>query len=173
MNERMTHPDKEPEITDEQKRQLIDRIRAFTPFTGQAVDRFGSYETRFLYGEDEGYVSIYIPGLSGVDLPDGFVDDAVRVIKRIPEHLDNGVSIVHMTAYTIHEASLEAEYTEDAKAFDTETGERVGPKPTEDVTKFLEAYHMEQELRVDPAFTQRRLDELNDILDNLDPNDTF
>lgn len=174
MNERYNGPrDNEPEISDEEKRVFIDKVRAFAPFKGQPVDRFGAYETRILYGEDEGYVSIYIPGLSGVEIEGEMIDDAVRVIKRIPEDLGNGTTIVHMTAYTIHETDLRAEYTEDEKAFDTETGERVGPKPTDDIDSFIEAYHLEQEIRVSPTFTAERLREVEELLDSLDPNDTF
>ncbi len=173
MNERLTPPSEDREITDEQKRQLIDTIRELAPFKGQPIDRFGSYETRFLYGEDDGYVSVYIPGLSGVELPDGFVDDAVRVIKRIPEDLGNGTTMVRMCAYIIHESDLSAEYSEDVKGFDTETGVRVGPKPTEDIESFLEAYHLEQELRIDPTFTDERKQELETLLASLNPDDTF
>jgi hypothetical protein len=173
MSERYDGPrDNEPEISKEQKQALIQRVREFAPFTGQRVDIFGAYETRFLYGT-AGHVTIHIPGLSGTHVPGSIIDDMVQIIKKVPEELDNGITLVHMYSYSIYETDLSAEYKEDVRPFDTHTAEPIGPNARDDTDAFLEAQGMEDEFRVDPTFTAERLREVTELLDSLDPEDTF
>lgn len=173
MNERYNGPrGPEQEVTDDQKRAVIARARELAPFKGQPVDQFGAYETRFLYG-DAGHVAVHIPGLSGVHIPGRIIDDKVQIIRKIPEELDNGVTLVHMYSYEIYETDMSAEYNEDVRPFDTQTGEAIGPNARDDIDAFMEAQDMEAEFRVDPTFTTERLREVTELLDSLDPNDTF
>ena len=172
MNERYSGPQgPQQEITDDEKRAFVAQVREIAPFSGQPVDRFGAYETRFLYGE-EGYVSVYVPGLSGVEVPGSMIDDAVTIIQRLEDELDNGMTIVHMKQYKIEETDLTATYSEDTKVFNTETGALIGPKAVDDIPGFIEAQNLRHSI-VDPTFTTERLREAYELLDSLDPNDTF
>lgn len=175
MYEHFTDSSAEREITPDAKRALIARVREMAPFDPariNKVDMFGCYETCFLYGE-EGYVSMYVPGLAGVELEDEMIDTSIRVCKRVPEELDTGMTVVTTTSYIVDEITLDARYTEDEHVFDTETGLRVGPKLTDQPERLMEIASMEREFRVSPVFTEARLAEVNELLDSLNPDDTF
>lgn len=175
MNEHFTDSSAEREITPDAKRAFIARVREMAPFDQariNKVDMFGCYETCFLYGE-AGYVSVYVPGLAGVGLEDEMIDTAVHVCKRVPEELENGMTVVTTTSYIVDEITLDARYTEDEHVFDTETGQRIGPKLSDQPERMIEIAAMEHEFRVSPIFTDARLAEVNEVLDSLNPKDTF
>jgi len=168
MNERL-RPD-ESEINNDAKQAFIEKARNLAPFKRQHVDVFGSYVTNF--EQENGYTSVYIPGLAG-HLQDGeLIDDAVRILERKPEELDNGFTIVRIKNYIVHVINLKAQYREDVKVFDSD-GNSVNADVTPDMKQYIEAYDMDKILGVSPVFTYDRLHEVYDLLDSLDPNDTF
>ncbi|MBC7512246.1 hypothetical protein H7142_01120 [Candidatus Saccharibacteria bacterium] len=175
MSEHISDSSAEREISPSEKLGLVQRVRKLAPFDTDRinkVDRLGSYETCFIYGE-EGYVSIYVPGLAGIGIEGELIDTAVRVCKRIPDELENGMTVVTTTSYIIDELTLDARYVEDEHVFDTVTGKRIGPKLTDDPGRLMELASMEYEFRVSPVFTEARLAEVNEVLDSLDPEDTL
>ena len=171
MNEHMPTHDKEPEASLKDKMALVSRARQIAPFRGQPVDRFGSFVTNFNHAEGEGFTSIYIPGLSGVEQLGPGISDSIQIIRREPEELDASRTLVHLTSYAIHETDFSTEYKTDIRIFDTITGKEIRPQQ-EDLFEMMVAHAMERHLRA-AAFTASRLDEVNAHLDTLDPEDTF
>jgi hypothetical protein len=157
------------EITDDQKRTLIARARAFAPFRGQPVDVFGSYVTHFNHQDEDGFTSIYIPGLSGTVNEGDLFSDNIQIVKRVPEFVDDWRAIMHITSYGIHETSMVTEYITDIRFFNVETGEEIRTPKTqvERIEASIEEYHT----RMEPITTSLLVD-LNRLLDSLDPNDT-
>jgi hypothetical protein len=160
----------EPEITPEQKRALIARFREKSPYVGQAVDRFGVFFTHFGLADCE--VRIYIPGLSGIALESDFVDERVQLIKYMPEEPIGKETVVHITSYTISETTLESEYREETRVFDTITGKQLAPKAGDETTRLIETYALEWEFNTSPI-TETHLREVNTLLDSLRPDQIF
>lgn len=170
MNERLySH---EREISDDEKRALINRARQLAPYNGQRVDNFGAYATNFDQ-KHGGYTSIYIPSMAGLESEDEMIDDAVRIIERVIVEENENVTIIRNKSYKIHEASLEATYGEAIKVFDTETGKPIRSEIEQDLSAVVEAYDLEQKHGPSPVFTHDRLREVNELLDSLDPSERW
>jgi hypothetical protein len=170
----------EIEISDDEKRALIDKIRALAPLEDKKPDDFGTYRTNFM--QPDGYTTIYIPGLSGLedvdiqntdedDIP--MVDERVEVIERVEDVLDNGLTTVHNRQWVINEKTLEAYYRESDKVFNSDDGTPLTTPGTVDIADIVEIVDLEEKLRPSPLFNALRQHELLRLLDSLDLNDTF
>jgi hypothetical protein len=178
MREFTTSP--ETEITDDEKRALIDAIRGLAPLEDKKPDAFGTYCRNFL--QPNGYTSIYIPGLAGLEDVEAhdaaedemaFVDDSVEVIERIEDVLENGLTSVHNRKWVINLKTLEAFYKESDMVFNSDTGTPFNAHHVADINQANEILDLEAKLGPSPIFTATRQHELLGLLDSLDPNDTF
>jgi hypothetical protein len=164
--------EKEQEITREEKIALISRARTLAPYRGQPIDQFGSFVTHFYHADDEGFTSIYIPGLSGHTEPGRLFSDSVQVMDRRLEEEIEGISLVRIRSYIVHETTLILEYVNELRAFDTQTGKPIQEDFRQDPERLVEAQLLEYPDRI-AAFTRQRLIELHQHLDTLDSEDTF
>lgn len=172
MSEYLGNFETEPEISDAEKGALLRRVRDMAPYENQPFDHYGHYVTRIV-NPDGGFTALLIPVPADPDETDpNMYDGRVYVINHIPEVTD-GVTVVYMNSYAIHEDTLAAEYEEAIRLFDTETNRPLGPRPDEDMQSFLAAFNLEQQFKVSPVFTADRLEEVTILLDTLDPNDTL
>lgn len=172
MNEHLGHYEEPNEISIDERRSLIARVRALAPYTGQPVDQFGSYVTHYYHDDDDGFTSIYIPGLSGHIEPGKLFSDSVQVMDRRLEEEIGNISVVRVKSYVVHEADFTLEYSDELRTFDTQTGQLLQPDIQTDAEMVHEAQMYELPRRI-AEFTHERLTELLHHLDTLDPKDTF
>lgn len=174
MNERISSPVPNAEISNEQMVAFIDRAKGVAPYDDQIIDQFGAYQTRIEHPDAEGYVSVYIPTAADLQSEDNFVDDTVRVIDRREHVLDNGTILVDTTTYGVNVTDMTTTYGHTQFAYDAETGQRVGPKAqTQSVNDLLQVYDMNQAIHGPAILTQERLREVVALLENLDPSRRF
>jgi hypothetical protein len=164
-------PDKYRPLTDDEKRDVIARAREFVPYDERsAIDQLGSYAKHFRLQDEPGFVSIYMPGLAGTHILGEITSDCVWIIKRVPEELDHGIGLTHITNYMIDLIDLSAVHITDTRVFDIATGAEI--KPDIDHDERFEASKDEFEAQ-SSEMTTHELEELTRLLDSLDPNDTF
>ena len=177
MNDRLPHDhdpppiDDEPPPTEKEKMALAGRAMGFVPYEeGMTPDQFGSYVKHFRLQEGLGFVSIYIPSLTSPREPGQIVSDSIWIVKRVPEDLGNGIGLTHITNYMIDEVDLSAIKITDMRVFDVATGKEIKPEMTaeERVRAGIEEFETQSSY-----LTHADLNEVNNLLDSLDPDDIF
>jgi hypothetical protein len=122
MTERFRDSEPTQEINHDQMNNVIDRLRLLAPYANQPVDQFGAYKTMFEHQDGEGYTTIYIPVMAGLEHVDGFVDDTYRIISRREEELNTGCTVVDTTTYGLRPTDMSTSYQQNALVYDSETG---------------------------------------------------
>jgi hypothetical protein len=175
MNERMVDSDDSQEITPQQMTALADRARALAPFDGQRIDDFGTYQTRYAHPDGSGYVSIYMPVASELQDIDPYVDDTVRIIDRREEELNETTTLVHTTTYAVSPADAMTNYEERDLAFDSQTGEQIGPRiqPDMSIAELTRAYNLNRAMNGPSVLTAARLQKVSELLYGIDPSERF
>lgn len=168
MNEQ-TPERKEPNRSDIEA--VVEKVKQLAPYEGQAVDWLGSFVTNYIYDDD--IVSIYIPGLHGTVHEGDLYDDTIRVARQTPLGLENDHYLFSVKSYLIRLEYLEAEYLEDVVVYERATGRKITGVSGVDIEHAKKTVELQTLSGAQSSLSSQRLDELNSLLDSLNPSTKF
>lgn len=170
MNERQITP--ESTIDQDHFDRIVQKVREVAPYEGQPVDGLGCYVTRYELPDVD--VGIFVPtfGADFAESEEDTYDDAVRIIVRREEVVDENYLIWYIKQYSLHLADNEAEYGESVKVCDALTGRPISAPTGDDYETIKTRYELEK-LTTSSIFTKQRYDEAMTVLDSLTPDQRF